>query len=70
MPLRPCCAAGVLLCAFQVFFMQSGFAMLEAGTIRIKNMKNIMLKNGEGECPAPPVHGRDRQGLIAGSGGE
>ena len=47
--------AGMLLCAFQVFFMQSGFAMLEAGTIRIKNMKNIMLKNGKG-----------RHGLVRG----
>lgn len=28
--------------------MQSGFAMLEAGTVRIKNLSNIMLKNGEG----------------------
>ena len=60
LPCRPACAhpphlfcpalfpAGMLLCAFQVFFMQSGFAMLEAGTIRVKNMKNIMLKNGKG----------------------
>ncbi|PRW61429.1 ammonium transporter [Chlorella sorokiniana] len=40
----------MLLCAFQVFFMQSGFAMLEAGTIRMKNMKNIMLKNVIDAC--------------------
>lgn len=34
-----------LLCAFFVFLMQSGFAMLEAGTVRRKNVKNILLKN-------------------------
>ena len=28
-----------------VFFMQAGFAMLCAGSIRAKNVKNIMLKN-------------------------
>ena len=28
-----------------VFFMQSGFAMLCAGSVRAKNVKNIMLKN-------------------------
>ena len=28
-----------------VFFMQAGFAMLCAGSVRQKNVKNIMLKN-------------------------
>ena len=28
-----------------VFFMQCGFALLEAGTVRAKNTKNILLKN-------------------------
>mmetsp|Transcript_11543 Transcript_11543/g.36552 ORF Transcript_11543/g.36552 Transcript_11543/m.36552 type:complete len:452 (-) Transcript_11543:2160-3515(-) len=28
-----------------VFFMQCGFAMLEAGTVRAKNTKNILIKN-------------------------
>jgi len=32
--------AGVL-----VFFMNSGFALLESGTVRFKNFQNIMLKN-------------------------
>ena len=28
----------------QVFFMQAGFGILEAGTVRSKNTKNIMIK--------------------------
>ena len=28
-----------------VFFMQCGFGMLEAGNVRLKNTKNILLKN-------------------------
>uniref|UniRef100_A0A7S3CV10 Ammonium transporter n=1 Tax=Palpitomonas bilix TaxID=652834 RepID=A0A7S3CV10_9EUKA len=35
----------MLLCAFLVFFMQAGFGMLEAGAVRAKNAKNILLKN-------------------------
>ncbi len=35
----------VLLAAFLVFFMQAGFAMLEAGATRAKNAINILMKN-------------------------
>ena len=35
----------VLLCAFLVFFMQPGFAFLEAGFCRAKNAVNLMMKN-------------------------
>ncbi|HOO56762.1 MAG TPA: ammonium transporter [bacterium] len=35
----------MLLCAFLVFFMQAGFAMVEAGFTRAKNAANIMMKN-------------------------
>jgi len=35
----------LMVCAFLVFFMQCGFALLEAGTVRAKNTKNILLKN-------------------------
>jgi len=35
----------LLFAGAMVFFMQSGFAMLCAGSIRQKNVKNIMLKN-------------------------
>lgn len=34
-----------LMAAFLVFFMQAGFAMLEAGLTRAKNAANIILKN-------------------------
>ena len=35
----------VLLAAFLVFFMQAGFAMVEAGFTRAKNAVNILMKN-------------------------
>mmetsp|Transcript_18672 Transcript_18672/g.58714 ORF Transcript_18672/g.58714 Transcript_18672/m.58714 type:complete len:461 (+) Transcript_18672:173-1555(+) len=38
-------AMWVLVCGVLVFTMQAGFAMLCAGSVRAKNVKNIMLKN-------------------------
>lgn len=35
----------VLVTAFLVFFMQAGFAMVEAGFTRAKNASNIIMKN-------------------------
>jgi ammonium transporter, Amt family len=35
----------VLLSTFIVFMMQTGFSMLEAGSVRAKNTKNILIKN-------------------------
>lgn len=35
----------VLLCAFMVFLMQIGFAMIETGTVRAKNTINVAMKN-------------------------
>ncbi|MFP4546219.1 MAG: ammonium transporter [Methanomassiliicoccales archaeon] len=35
----------VLVCAFLVFIMQAGFAMLEAGFSRSKNVTNVLMKN-------------------------
>ncbi len=34
-----------LICGFLVMFMQAGFAMLEAGFTRAKNVANVMMKN-------------------------
>ena len=48
-PFRVCGEKTLLLTAYmispQVFFMQSGFAMLCAGCVRKKNVVNSMLKN-------------------------
>jgi Amt family ammonium transporter len=38
-------SAGVI-----IFFMQSGFALLESGNVRFKNYQNILLKNCLDAC--------------------
>jgi Amt family ammonium transporter len=38
-------SAWLLITAFLVFFMQAGFAMVEAGFVRAKNTTNILMKN-------------------------
>jgi len=35
----------VLVSGFMVFLMQTGFAMLTAGSVRTKNVKNVLIKN-------------------------
>jgi len=35
----------LILCGALVMFMQAGFAMLEAGVVRLKNVQNILMKN-------------------------
>src|SRR3546814_289157 len=35
----------VFVCGILVFFMQAGFALVEAGLTRAKNVSNIMMKN-------------------------
>ena len=35
----------VSISTYLVFFMQAGFSLLEVGTVRSKNAKNILLKN-------------------------
>jgi len=46
----------VLLAAYLVFFMQPGFAMLEAGLTRAKNACNILAKNFMDFCVASLVY--------------
>ncbi|MFC6726132.1 ammonium transporter, partial [Halobium palmae] len=35
----------VLVVSFLIFFMQPGFALLEAGQVRAKNVGNVLMKN-------------------------
>jgi Amt family ammonium transporter len=42
--------AWLMLAAFLVFFMQAGFAMVEAGFVRAKNTTNILMKNVLDAC--------------------
>jgi len=40
----------MILCGAQVFFMQLGFANLEAGTVSLRNVQNIIFKNMMDAC--------------------
>jgi Amt family ammonium transporter len=42
----------LVLAGAMIFFMQSGFAMLCAGSVRLKNAQNTMLKNLLDACGA------------------
>ncbi|MFA5157377.1 MAG: ammonium transporter [Candidatus Omnitrophota bacterium] len=44
-PSAPVDYVWILVCGFLVFFMQAGFAMVEAGFCRAKNATNLMAKN-------------------------
>src|SRR6056297_2222175 len=35
----------ILVVCFLIFFMQPGFALLEAGQVRAKNVGNVLMKN-------------------------
>ena len=42
----------MVICGAMIFFMQTGFAMLCAGSVRLKNVQNTMLKNLLDACGA------------------
>ena len=42
----------LVIAGAMIFFMQSGFAMLCAGSVRLKNVQNTMLKNLLDACGA------------------
>jgi len=42
----------LIVCGALIFFMQSGFAMMCAGSVRLKNVQNTMLKNLLDACGA------------------
>jgi hypothetical protein len=42
----------LVTCGAMIFFMQAGFAMLCAGSVRLKNVQNTMLKNLLDACGA------------------
>lgn len=42
----------LVLAGAMIFFMQAGFAMLCAGSVRLKNVQNTMLKNLLDACGA------------------
>lgn len=66
-----------LMAAFLVFFMQPGFALVEAGFIRAKNVANIIMKNLMDFAAGSLVYfligfaimfGIDKAGFVGGSG--
>ncbi|GMH35861.1 hypothetical protein BSKO_03729 [Bryopsis sp. KO-2023] len=59
----------LLLGAYLVFFMQAGFALLEAGTVRSKNTKNILLKNVLDACVGAIIWWALGYSLAFGEGG-
>jgi Amt family ammonium transporter len=76
-PQAPIDYVWVLVCGFLVFFMQAGFAMVEAGFCRAKNATNLMAKNTIDFVMASLVFmavgfalmmGNDYHGLIGTSG--
>jgi len=59
----------LMVCGVFVFFMQSGFALLEAGTVRAKNAKNILMKNLLDACIGALIWWAWGYGLAYNGGG-
>jgi Amt family ammonium transporter len=58
----------VLVASALVFFMQAGFAMVEAGLTRAKNAGNIIMKNVMDFCIGTPAYWIIGFGLMFGAG--
>ena len=58
----------MLIAGVLVFLMQSGFALLESGTVRFKNYQNILLKNCLDACIGGCVWWMWGYGLAYGEG--
>ena len=54
----------LMVCGVFVFFMQAGFALLEAGSVRAKNTKNILMKNLLDACIGALIWGAWGYGLA------
>ncbi len=76
-PKAPVNYVWVLVCAFLVYIMQAGFALVESGFCRAKNAVNLMMKNTMDFCIGTIAYmavgfafmfGADKSGLIGTSG--
>ena len=57
-----------LIGAARVFWMQAGFAMVEAGFTRAKNTGNILMKNMMDFCIGTPLYWLFGYGIMFGAG--
>merc|ERR1719446_1418189 len=60
----------ILLAGLLCWFLQGGFALLEAGAVRAKNAKNIALKNTMDACIGGVVYYLFGYGLAYGGPGD
>ncbi len=60
----------VSVSTYLVFFMQAGFAFLEAGSVRDKNVQNILIKNVLDICACTLVWWLIGYGLAYGTSGD
>ena len=68
MEFSPVNTAWVLIATALVFFMQAGFAILEAGLTRAKNAGNIIMKNLMDFCIGTPIYWFIGFGIMFGTG--
>ena len=59
-----------MYCATLVFAMQIGFALLEVGSVSIRNTKNVLVKNVMDLCASGVAYYLVGYGLAWGGGGD